>query len=109
MELPFEKQAMSNNPMLNELSGIDLLAHLAACWLYEEHHAGRIGREDGGRIKRLIISAIEKATKRENQYSFIWTRLEAAANKYSKEPSIENADKFYAAVYNLPDDWRLKR
>ena len=108
-EIPFEREAIKNEPKLNDLSGAELLTHLAACWLYAEHRAGHINREDGTKLKRKIVQAYEDATKAQNLYSFIWSRLEASATKYAKEPTIENADKFYAAVYNMPDDWRLKR
>jgi len=89
--------------MLKELSGVELLAHLSACWLYAEHHAGKISREDGAKTKRIIVQALEETVKSQNKCSFAWARLESASRAYSQNKTIENADKFFSAVYNLND------
>lgn len=36
----------------------------------------------------------------------LWLRIDEPARVYGLNPTIDNADKFYAAVYNLPDSWR---
>jgi len=43
------------------------------------------------------------------QYARLWVRIEIPALIYATKPTIENADLFYAAVYDLSDDWRMKR
>lgn len=36
-------------------------------------------------------------------------RIEPAAQDYAHSPGTPEGDRFYAAVYGLPEDWRLKR
>ena len=43
------------------------------------------------------------------QYARMWARIEGPATIYAKAPTVENADLLYAAVYDLPKDWRIKR
>ena len=43
------------------------------------------------------------------QYARMWARIEGPAMAYANMPTVENADLFYAAVYDLPKDWRLER
>lgn len=47
-------------------------------------------------------SAAEKETERYMAYhAELWRSIEAAANAYTKEKTIENADKFMEAVYGV--------
>ena len=43
------------------------------------------------------------------QHAKMWEKIEAPATTYSITQTVENADLFYAAVYGLPNDWRLRR
>lgn len=43
------------------------------------------------------------------QHARMWARIEGPATAYANMPTVENADLFYAAVYDLPKDWRLER
>lgn len=43
------------------------------------------------------------------QYARLWSRIEGPAKTYSLAPSIENADLLYAAIYGLPQNWRVDR
>lgn len=100
-EIPHEKQAMRGDCAPDGLSGIDLLTYYATCYMYSLYHAGQITRDDGTKMKRKIKSALEDATRAQNRYSFIWDRLESASRAYMQNKTIENADKFHNAVYNM--------
>jgi hypothetical protein len=109
IEIPFEQQAMRNEPPPKSLIGINLLSYLSACYMYEQYHANKMSRDDGSKMKRQIVEALQFVTAKEHKYSEMWLRIESTSTNYAKNPTAENADMFYAAVYNLPDDWRLKR
>lgn len=86
--------------------------YLAAERLYEDLSANRIPL-GLGKVRMVRFERLYEAdcTLRENNLKIakLWHHIEAPAREYSKNPSIETADKFYAAVYNLSNDWRLKR
>lgn len=109
MEIPFEKQAIQNEPPPKELIGIELLTYFSACYMYELYHANKITRDDGSKMKRQIVDASQSATASEIKYSGISARLEREMISYAQNRTIESADKLHAAVGNMPDDWRLKR
>lgn len=103
-EIPYEKQAMRGACAPDGLSDIGLLAYYSACYMYSLYHAGQITRENGIKMKRTIVQAIEEATKAQNKYSFMWNRLESASRTYMTNKTIENADEFHNAVYNMNGD-----
>ena len=100
-EIPYEKQAMQGDCAPDGLDGIGLLTYYAACYMYGLYHAGQITRENGTKMKRTIVQALEEATKAQNKYSFLWDRLESSSRAYTLNKTIENADKFHNAVYNM--------
>lgn len=103
MEIPHEQQAMRGDVPPKELCGIDLLAYLSACYMYKLYHDKEITRDEGSEMKKQIAQALEEAAAIENRCSFIWSRLETASRNYMQDKTIENADKFRNAVYNLRD------
>ena len=103
IEIQYEREAMNNVPMFKELSGVDLLAHLAACWLYAEHHAGKISRDDGTKMKKRIVEALQSATEKEIKDKSIWARAESASRNFMQNKTVDNAVLMHNAFYNLPN------
>lgn len=106
---PFEHATVRGEPLPSNLHGIDIITYFAMCYIYERHKNGNISREQGSVLKRKVVDAYEYTNRFPMKYEGMWKRIEEAATNYSLNPSIEKADAFYAAVYNLPNDWRLKR
>ncbi len=100
---------MRNAPAPLDLTGIDLLAYYALCYIYRLYKDKAIDRPTGTQMKQSLLRAYESVTNTQSKYDGMWLRIEQAASAYTENSTIENADRFYAAVYNLPDDWRLKR
>lgn len=106
---PYEQQAMRNEELPKALTGFNVLIYFAYCYIYKLYNCGEISREQGTKLKNRIVLAINEAIETLQKYDNMWKRTETSAREYALNPSIENADKFYATVYNLPNDWRLKR
>lgn len=54
--------------------------------------------------------AIEEQTEERNyDISQFWSRIEGPARIYAFSAGTPEGDDFYASVYRLPKDWRLKR
>ena len=100
---------MRGSPLPPNLIGIDALLYYALCYVCRIYKEGEIGRSDGTKIKKRIVSEYERATNTQSKYDGMWKRIEQAAHDYTTNSTIENADKFHAAVYNLPEDWRFTR
>ena len=100
---------MRNAPAPHSLTGIDLLAYYALCYIYRLYKDKAIDRTTGTRMKQSLLQAYESANRTKDKYDFIWARLEQSARDYAMNPTKETADMFYARVYNLNDDWRNDR
>lgn len=108
MELPFEREAMSGKKMPSGLDLSDQKMYQALSFLYKRYYLGYITREQAKTDKEKLIYQyrkekdqakfeIEICRKRQN----IIKNIEIAASNYAKEKSIENAEAFYNAIYNL--------
>ena len=100
---------MRNEPIPPDLTEIDLLTYDALCYIYRLYKEKAIDRPTGTNMKQSLLQAYESANRTKDKYDFIWARLEQSAKDYAMNPTKETADMFYARVYNLSDDWRLKR
>ena len=109
IELKYEPEAMRNEPIPSDLTGIDLLTYYALCYIYRLYNDKAIDRPTGTNMKQSLLRAYESANRTKDKYDFIWARLERSAKDYTMNPTKETADTFYAAVYNLPDDWRSEK
>lgn len=109
MELLFEKAAQKGEPMPKGLNASEQLAFLSLRNLYYRYYAKQISVEDAKAEKREIVAALSKNQHHEElmkKTSALWFRIDQAAVNYAKEPTIENAEVFYATVYGLPQSWR---
>ncbi len=113
MEIPFERDAMIGKPTPLNLDVADTCLYVALKYLYTAYRRGLISREQGAEEKkRLVFNWAEDKSKvqfLDRQSQALKDKIGAAADRYKSEPTIENADKLYAAFYNLPDDWRQNK
>ena len=110
MEFPFERQAMNGDICPKQLDVADTCAYIALKNLYAMYRKGLISRKDASEEKKRIVynwttdkSKIE-VLNRENEA--LREKIGDASDAYRDNPNIETADALYAALYNLPNDWR---
>ena len=110
-EVNFERAAYLREPMPDGLCMSEQKAFLALRFLYAEFDRGVISKEQAALEKQKVIRQMEheiKIDKMCERIAQLWKRIEQPAREYVFDSTIENADKFYAAVYGLPNDWRVK-
>ena len=110
MEFDFERQAMAGELCPKKLDIADTCAYIALKNLYAMFKQNLISRKDATEEKKRIVynwttdkSKIE-VLNRENEA--LRKKIGDASDAYRNNPSIETADALYAALYNLPNDWR---
>ena len=109
-EFPFERAAMNDEDMPIGLDIADACFYTALRIIYKAYHNGAIDRKSGTELKKQLTrdyvrdkSAVEflkRSTLALND------RIKKASEEYKSNRTLENADKLYAAFYNLPDNWR---
>ena len=92
---------------------VDATIYQGFAWLYKRYFDGQITREQAKEEKQQLLYEYnkQKDKKQHEEKMYKWhadliKKCEVAAITYAKEPTIENADKFYATFYNLPENWR---
>ena len=110
MEFAFERQAMQGQPLQKGLDIADSCLYIALKNLYAMYRNKLISRKDAKEEKqRLIYNWTTDKSKIEflnRDSAALKNKIGDASDNYKNNPSIENADKLYAAIYNLDDDWR---
>ena len=113
MEFEFERKAMDGDPCPKKLDIADTCLYMALKYLYAMYKNKLITRKDAAEEKKNIVynwtydkSKID-ALDRDNES--LRKRIGCASKNYKENPTIENADKLYAAFYNLEDDWRTTK
>lgn len=113
MEFYFERQAMAGEPCPKELDIADTCAYIALKHLYAMFKQNLISRKDATEEKKRIVynwttdkSKIEFLNRNSES---LRQKIGEASDAYREKPGIETADALYAAFYNLPVDWRLKK
>ena len=111
-EFDFEKKAMQGEPLPQGLDISDSCLYIALKNLYAMYHRELISRKDATEEKRrLVYNWTTDKSKLEflnRDSETLEARISDASKEYKDNPCIENADKLYAAFYNLPTDWRSK-
>lgn len=111
-EFEFERKAMKSEPCPKELDIADTCAYMALKCLYSMYKYGLISRKEAVKEKEAIVfNWTEDKSKldflnRENKA--LKDKIGFASAEYAKSPTIENAERLYCALYNLPEDWRQK-
>lgn len=107
MVFDFEKQAMNGEPLPKGLDLADSLLYLGLKRIYADYNSGSITRKEGSEIKEALVynhakakSELEFLSRRALELS---ERIQSAKQNYEKNRTLENADKFYKAVYNQLD------
>lgn len=110
MEFPFERDARAGKPPSKYFDIADLCAYIAMQHLYALYDDGRIDINTARDEKKTVYdswvfhkSAVD-FVNREGHLGSI--KIKSAFAAYKEKPTRENADKMYAAFYNLSDDWR---
>ena len=112
MQIEFEKDAMHGEPLPKWLDIADSCLYIALKNLYAMYRKGLISRKDATEEKRRLIcnwttdkSKIEFLNRESDAMR---GKIGTASEDYKNNPCIETSEKLYAALYNLPNDWRMK-
>ncbi len=110
MEFTFERNAMKGEPLPLKLDIADSCLYMALKYLYAMYNKGLITRKRATEEKQRLVfnwttdkSKIE-VLNRDNEA--LRKKIGDASDAYKENPSLETADALYAALYNLPTDWR---
>ena len=91
----------------------DSCLYMALKSLYAMYRAALIKRKEATEEKRRIVYnwTVDKSKldflNRESDA--LRDKIGAASAEYAETPTIDNADKLYAALYNLPENWRERK
>lgn len=112
MQVEFEKGAMRGDPLPKGLDVADSCLYIALKNLYAMYRQGLISRKDASEEKkRLLQNWITDKSKIDflnRESDELKNKIGEAAEKYKNAQCIENADRLYAALYNLPNNWRTE-
>ena len=112
MQVEFEKDAMHGKPLPKGLDVADSCLYIALKNLYAMYRKGLISRKDASEEKKRLLQNWETdKSKIEflNRESYeLRNKIGEESEKYKYAPCIENADRLYAALYNLPNNWRTE-
>lgn len=108
MQLPYEREAMNGNAMPEGLCLWQQYIFLSLRILYQQYRAGAINRDTAIAEKRLLEKTARDAESQSASVDKLvlstkdlWKSIELAGSTYAKNPTIENADAFYKAVYGV--------
>lgn len=103
---------MHGNPLPKGLDIADGCLYVALKNLYAMYRHGLISRKDATEEKKRLMqnwttdkSKIEFLNRESDD---LRNKIGEAAEKYKNAPCIKNADNLYAALYNLPNNWRAE-
>ena len=112
MQVEFEKDAMRGDPLPKGLDVADSCLYIALKNLYAMYRNGLISRKDASEEKKRLLknwetdkSKIEFLNRESDE---LRNKIGEESEKYKYAPCIENADRLYAALYNLPNNWRTE-
>ena len=112
MQVEFEKDAMHGNPLPKGLDIADSCLYIALKNLYAMYRQGLISRKDASEEKKRILQNWETDKSKieflNRESDAMRDKIGTASEDYKNNPCIENADKLYAAFYNLPNNWRTE-
>lgn len=113
MEFSFEKEAMNGQPLPKGLDIADSCLYVALKNLYAMYRNKMISRKDATEEKRRLIYNWETDKSKieflNRDSDILKAKIGAASEDYKNNPCVETADKLYAALYNIPVDWRVKK
>jgi hypothetical protein len=104
MVLPYEQAAINDEEMPIGLHLSEQKAFFCLRALYREYKNGTVGKEQAIREKQKIIKQLEDELSYDNiilRIAQLWPRIEEPARDYRKNRTLESADKFIEAVYQV--------
>ena len=112
MKFDFEKLAMHGEPLPKGLDIADSCLYIGLKNLYAMYYGKLISKKDATEEKKSLVY---NWTKQKSEIEFLSRetmslneRILTSSKEYKNNPCIDNAEKLYAAFYNLPEDWRKK-
>lgn len=103
---PYERAAMLGDEMPDGLDLPDQLTFLCLRRLYAQKRNGIIDRATGssekknlGRQRNVWMERLHAEEKLAQHCAKMFRDIEAAANAYAKERTLENADRLYQVLY----------
>lgn len=100
-ELDYERAAMRNEPMPDDLTFPDQLMYQALALLYARYQGNAITRERASAEKKQLLREHEAFCARwsmGDRYAEVIRRTEAARTAYRKERTLENANALLRAI-----------
>ena len=91
----YEREAARGDPMPDGLSLAEQQTYQAIRYLYAVYRAKRITQAQAAQEKEALM---EKSYAKQTA---MWKDLEAAANRYGTDRTLENADKLIEAIYGV--------
>lgn len=107
MKYEYEREAARGDPMPDGLSLAEQQTYQAIRYLYAVYRAKRITQAQAAQEKAKVLRELrmmqEKEALMEKSYAktAMWKDLEAAANRYGTDRTLENADKLIEAIYGV--------
>lgn len=101
MEFSFERAAMRGDPLPHGMDLADQTAFIALRYLYGQHYAGKISREDAAAEKREVVRAWKRAkdeSESARRTADFFRVVEKYMSCYRKNRKIEAADNLADAV-----------
>ena len=110
MVFDFEKSAMMGEPVPIDLDIADACLYMGLKHLYAMYKERLIDRSTATEEKKKLIFC-HKENKAQLEFlnresEALKSRIQEASENYKNNRTLENADKLYAAFYNLPENWR---
>ena len=108
MKYEYEREAARGDPMPDGLSMAEQQTYQAIRYLYAVYRAKRITQAQAAQEKAKVLRELRMMQEKEalqqkayNRSITMWKNLEAAANRYSLDKTIENADKLIESIYGV--------
>lgn len=108
-ELEIIKAASKGVLPEEELSCPERCLFYAMTDLYRKYADGKISKAAGEKLKNKLLQQFRRDKDKEawnakliRHQAELWKAIELTGSAYAKEPTIEHADAFYQAVYNVP-------
>lgn len=101
---------MKGEPVPKYLDAADAGLYMGLKSLYAMHKAGLMDRRTATDEKQNLVFCHQKSKSQleflNRESEALRGRIQKASENYKNNRTLENADKLYAAFYNLPENWR---
>lgn len=108
MRLDYEKEAYRGDPVPDGLDVLDTFGFISLRFIYAQLRKGEITRSQAERDKGRLCYVLDKEKRGAaldrrvaEQSAKMFKNIEGAANAYSRERTLEHADRLYEAIYRV--------